>query len=215
MEVNESPWYDKKWLVAILLIVFFPVGLYALWKSNNIKQGWKVALSILVGLIVITNVMDDKKAPTDDMKADFASSTESKPNEPALTQDQKDSIEYFERESYTSDAAAIVQEYENNEVKADEMWKGKTLIIQGRVDNIGKDMMDDMYLTLEGDGMLRSVQVYIDDKNELTRLNKGDFITVKGTCDGLMMNVLIKNAEVIPNLNDLAGAAKFGKKKNR
>jgi|GEM_PF-5578207 len=52
---SESPkkWYDNKVVVGILIFFFFPVGLYALWKSNNITKGWKVGWTLIIGLICI------------------------------------------------------------------------------------------------------------------------------------------------------------------
>lgn len=41
-------WYDNKAIVGLLIVVFFPVGLYALWKSNTISKGWKVGWSIII-----------------------------------------------------------------------------------------------------------------------------------------------------------------------
>ena len=50
---------------------------------------------------------------------------------------------------------------------------------------------------------IRSVQCYIDDKDLVARLQKGQRLTVYDRCEGLMMTVLMKNCEVVPNLADL------------
>ena len=60
-----------------------------------------------------------------------------------------------------------------------------------------------IYVTLEGGDAIRSVQCYIDDKDLVARLQKGQRLTVYDKCEGLMMNVLMKNCEVVPNLADL------------
>ena len=52
---NATPWYDRTWLVVLLLIVFFPVGLFALWKSNIIGKGWKIAVSLFFVALVLVN----------------------------------------------------------------------------------------------------------------------------------------------------------------
>lgn len=52
-------WYDNKWITHILLIIFPPAGLYALWKSNTIKKWWKVTASIIVVLMALGNLAGD------------------------------------------------------------------------------------------------------------------------------------------------------------
>jgi hypothetical protein len=41
-------WYDNTWLVILICIVFFPVGLYALWKNQSISKGWKIGITIVI-----------------------------------------------------------------------------------------------------------------------------------------------------------------------
>ena len=52
-KLSSSKWYDNKAVVGILIFFFFPVGLYALWKSNTISKGWKVGWSLIIGFLVI------------------------------------------------------------------------------------------------------------------------------------------------------------------
>lgn len=55
-----NAWYDKTWLVIILCIIFFPIGLYALWKSSTITKGWKIAITAVIAVIVIANLRDSE-----------------------------------------------------------------------------------------------------------------------------------------------------------
>ncbi|QPH39784.1 hypothetical protein [Pedobacter endophyticus] len=43
-------------MVVILCIIFFPVGLYALWKNSSISKGWKIGVTVIIALIVIVNL---------------------------------------------------------------------------------------------------------------------------------------------------------------
>lgn len=61
---EEKHWYDKTWLVIVLCIIFFPVGLYALWKNSSISKGWKIGITVLISLIVITNISNNDKTTT-------------------------------------------------------------------------------------------------------------------------------------------------------
>jgi hypothetical protein len=58
---NSNAWYEKTWLVVILCIIFFPVGLYALWKNSSISKGWKIGVTAIIALIVVANLGDNDK----------------------------------------------------------------------------------------------------------------------------------------------------------
>ncbi len=85
--------------------------------------------------------------------------------------------------------------YTANEVAADNSYKGKVIAVTGTVDGVGKDIMDDTYITLVGDGVIGSVQCFIskDFISKAATVSKGTTITITGTCDGKMMNVLLKD----------------------
>ena len=58
---HSNRWYEKTWLTIILCIIFFPVGLYALWKNSSISKGWKIGITVIISLIVISNLGDKNK----------------------------------------------------------------------------------------------------------------------------------------------------------
>jgi len=71
--------------------------------------------------------------------------------------------------------------------------------LSGVVDDIGKDILDSIYVTLSSGHPIRSVQVLFDDEhaNRVASLSKGSRIVVVGRCEGLMMNVLISDADFV------------------
>ena len=90
MEHNpRKRWYDNKFIVHLLLLIFFPVGLYALWKSNTIAKWWKITATILIALIVIANLGDDN---TSNINNTTKKTTIKKEPKAQMTQKQKDSI---------------------------------------------------------------------------------------------------------------------------
>jgi hypothetical protein len=95
-------------------------------------------------------------------------------------------------------ATRLYADYRANEISADQRYKGKALLVTGVVDNIGKDMMDTMYVTLKGDEILGSVQCYFAESHasKLSGLREGMNISIKGRCDGLMMNVMMKGCTI-------------------
>ena len=55
-ETQFDKWYDNKVVVGLLIFFFFPIGIYALWKSRTISKGWKVGWSLIVAVGVISYV---------------------------------------------------------------------------------------------------------------------------------------------------------------
>lgn len=82
------------------------------------------------------------------------------------------------------DASALYADYKANEVAADSKYKGKSLAVTGNIGTIGKDIMDDPYVTLTAENEYETVNAYFSKSrlNELAKLHKGDSITV--TCKG-------------------------------
>jgi len=208
MEQNQTKkWYDNKFVVHLLLVIFFPVGLYALWKTDTIAKWWKITATVLIGLIVIANLGDDN---TSSENSTTEKSTIQKEPEIQFTQAQKDSIAkvekaelYEQRKSQTVSAKNLYYTYQENEVSADNNFKGKKFYVEGIIGDIGKDLFDDIYITLKTGDIIGSVQCFIDDADKVSKLKKGQKITVYGKCDGLMMNVLMKNCKITENLSDL------------
>jgi len=73
---NSNPWYEKTWLIIILCIIIFPVGLYALWKNSSISKGWKIIVTIIISLIVLTNLGSKDKTSTSSEEIPIAIETE-------------------------------------------------------------------------------------------------------------------------------------------
>ncbi|MSP70484.1 MAG: hypothetical protein EXR20_09440 [Bacteroidetes bacterium] len=92
----------------------------------------------------------------------------------------------------------LYSDWEANEVSADLKYKGKVLIVKGKVNTIGKDIMDDIYVTLNTGKTFGEVQCSFSDNhtNEAAGLKKGQTITIKGKCDGKMMNILLSGCSL-------------------
>jgi hypothetical protein len=92
----------------------------------------------------------------------------------------------------------LFRAYEDNEIKADNTYKGQYVKMTGRIEDIGKDLMDDMYITFPGSDFF-GIQVYFnpEDQSEVANLNKGSTITVVCKVEGLMGNVLCNDAALM------------------
>lgn len=80
--LTNEQWYDKQWLVLLLCIFVFPVGLYALWKSGKISQGWKITGTIIIALGVM-GAADGASEKSGGSKTASAPAAETKAPDPA------------------------------------------------------------------------------------------------------------------------------------
>lgn len=208
-------------LLVLASLILLVIGIFSpktslFWDKKNEptkkRSGMIYGISLVASFILFGVFSDSKKSTTSSSSsADNSTATEKvAENKPAMTQQQLDSIEneknqavIKEREDQTIKAPNLTASYEENEVKADENFKGKTFFVEGTVRDIKKDIMDDIYVILEGDQMFRDVQCFFDDKKTASQLQKGMRVTFQGKCDGLMMNVLMKNCVLVDNLSDL------------
>lgn len=65
MENKESlKWYQKPTGIIIVLIFFFPVGLYLMWKNEIWTKATRIVVSIIFGLLLINSINknNDKKS---------------------------------------------------------------------------------------------------------------------------------------------------------
>lgn len=61
--METKKWFENKMLVYLLLVLFFPIGLFGLYKNKEIKKGWKIGLTIFIGLIVIGQINKQFETP--------------------------------------------------------------------------------------------------------------------------------------------------------
>lgn len=50
---NKSKWYYNKWFVILSLVIFFPLGLFLLFKSNQFGKKSKIIIFSIVGIFVL------------------------------------------------------------------------------------------------------------------------------------------------------------------
>lgn len=95
------------------------------------------------------------------------------------------------------DALTIHKEYKDNEVAADLKYKDKQLEITGVVEDIGKDILGDIYVNLDTGEPLAGVRVTVAKNQEesIAALEKGQTVTFVGKGDGLtILSVGLKDS---------------------
>lgn len=82
-------------------------------------------------------------------------------------------------------ATNLYNEYQSNVVSADQKYKGKTIRLSGKINQIGKDIADRIFITV-GKGIVGDVYCYISSSyvNKTASLKPGDSIIITGVCNG-------------------------------
>ena len=96
--------------------------------------------------------------------------------------------------------------YEQNEIAAEKKYDGQLVEVTGIVDNIGTDILKDVYITLSTGKVLHSVQCYFEGDAEIDKvatLVSGQEVTVIGTCKGLTLTSVTVRDCVISNITPL------------
>jgi hypothetical protein len=139
-------------------------------KWIGIIIGGLVVLFIIIGIIAVATGDNDNGATTP----------------------QTSAPEYIE-----ITAQQLYDEYDNNEIAADQKYKDRTLKVTGYISNIGEDILGDPYITLTGSKYgFSGVHCTFPDtdvaRNILAGYNTGDLVTIKGKCTGYFIDVLLE-----------------------
>ena len=85
-------------------------------------------------------------------------------------------------------ASELINAYKENEVKADKIYKGRIVEVNGIVDKIDSDISDKAVIRLsDGDEFsFYNISCYIDNDNQdkACELKKGQNVTIVGVADG-------------------------------
>jgi len=107
-----------------------------------------------------------------------------------------------------STAQALVSAFEANEVRATDRFKGRQVIVTGRVQRIRLDVAGDAFVVLGDENEVRGVQCTFENKPVVADLQRGQLVTISGECAGLMLNVQLTNCTVRPGLAQLRAQLK-------
>lgn len=162
-------------------------------KKQSGKTKWIIGAIVILGLLgaAAGGGSDDS---TESVVTETSAEAETTVSE--TTAQETTAIEYIE-----ISPDELLTAYEENEVKGDEIYKDKMMRLTGIVGDIGKDILDEVYVTFETSNpySITSVQCYFDDDSEIQKvmeLKPGDTLTVSGRCDGKFANVFIKECHI-------------------
>lgn len=100
-------------------------------------------------------------------------------------------------EAINVSAVDLAKAYEENEVNADKAYKGKTVLTNGTIKDIGVIAGQTFVVLSSGkDFSVTDVQCFFKEKSEIDKianLKKGDTVKIQGVVDGKSMNVGVNN----------------------
>ena len=82
------------------------------------------------------------------------------------------------------------------------------MTVAGTVEKAGLDILNSAYVIAGPVSGFRSVQCTFARPQDVSSLHKGQSVTIKGLCKGLMGNVLLDGCELLPNLAALRAKLK-------
>jgi hypothetical protein len=172
-----------------------------------------LTLVVIAGLLLVcgscnTSHTDTKKrnptpAPAQPVQTSIAATQSEQTEQNPKAQPSSDSLVRPDGQAFNP--SDLLGAYESNEISADQLYKGKRVFVEAVVEKVGRDMSGQPYIilrdylphkgarTVRND--LRSVQAFFPSSalQQLAHLQSGVMILVTGTCDGLMLNVLLRD----------------------
>lgn len=85
--MNTKKWYQKSWFTILMLIFFFPVGIYLMWKHTNWNKIVKIVITAFFALILSAALFSDNSEPTTETGNDITTTDISN----TITTEQKSS----------------------------------------------------------------------------------------------------------------------------
>ncbi len=155
-------------------------------KKPIFKKWWFWLIIVLVVLLIIGIAVGTSGNGGNEDPSSVSSSVSS--GEPA-------------EEAIQISAVDLLAAYDENAVQADNDYKDKLLEVTGIVNSVDRDILNDVYVTINdgGEYSILSVQCYFEDEDEIAKtaeLSAGDEVTIVGTCDGETINVIMRDCTI-------------------
>lgn len=158
-------------LAALLALVLAVGTLAGLVKPSLVRLSsrWKVLGCALIRFFVVGWMASGEDSRSQDAPPAVVTTAVTKPKTVEKPEPKEEAI------SIT--AADLIEAYDNNEIRANKLYKGKRLEIRGFVGNVAEDILGKPFLVLttERDPLLTSlgVQCYVRNADVLAELDKG------------------------------------------
>lgn len=150
-------------------------------RGSSKTKGCLIALAVIVLLVIIVSKLDKTPSP-----------------KTAETIRTPDSTQEPQKPQVIVEADYLRLEYEENEVAADNKYKGSVIVVTGSIRDIGKDILDDAYVVIGGSGFMDGVQCMFQKNNQaiVATLSKGQEVRIRGKVSGKLGNILLRDCHL-------------------
>lgn len=178
----KKPFYKKWWVWLIAIVV---IGALA---NPSVEEN-------------VSEANETKVIEVSGAKAEVSSEkkTEEKPKVEKPVKEKPKAEENPKVETVVISALDLYNAYDSNEVSADQKYRDKQLEVTGKVKDIGKDIFDKIYVTLDVGAGIGSVYISFEKGQDdaIAALSKGQNLTVVGKGGGFTaLSVTLKNSQI-------------------
>ena len=188
---DDRPWYRKPGGITLLLILFWPVGLPLMWISKVYSPSVRIVVTTVFGALTLFAAMSPQSSRQDHEKP-FAVTLQNQPDTKTVEAEQRE-------QAIQVTAMQLWDAYQANEVRADEHFKDRQLLVAGVLASIDKDFAGDVVLKLATPNQFMHVQAELQDgqRAAAARLDQGHNITLLCRGSGMVMRMPMLNKCII------------------
>lgn len=173
------------------------------------KLKWVIVAVVVIGVIGAigssggdsdNETKTQTEGSTDVSENDTSDKTETKED---TKKEEKEKEEKEEKVKYVKiTSTKLIKAFKDNQVKCKRKYDGKNLKVTGKVQSVGTDVLDNIYVCLGSNDELAlvGIQCYAKDKtteDKIAELSEGDEITVTGVGDCGSLSFTLSGAEII------------------
>jgi hypothetical protein len=114
----------------------------------------------------------------------YLTKTGKKVNEKQLANSNADVIENKEDAIITVTPIQYYTDYQDNQIAADDKYKGNKINISGKIQGIGRDKQDGVFITLSAGDFIEDVRCFLQNEDAVKELKKGNKISLSGIGKG-------------------------------
>lgn len=92
----------------------------------------------------------------------------------------------------------LISTYNDNESQADEIYLGKILEVSGTIAAI-ETGEDGATITMGSEEYMGGILFEFEPAENLSEYKVGDQVTIRGTCSGILMDVVLNRCVIVPN----------------
>jgi hypothetical protein len=180
----SAVWYRRPWFHVVVFILMPYIQVIMMWVQRAFTTRTRVLVTV-AGVLWTVAIIATPPSNTNPSSSRVESSMAG--SAPAAMPETRYEVLWADR---------LAQEYASNEVAADAKYKGKTIVVQGTVDRVMKDVLGSpivLLSTQDWHGVAGEFRK--SDEGKLAHLREGSFVTLKCRCDGLFGNVNLSRCD--------------------